>query len=107
MPKKGKKLPYKAFAAMVKKTDQACRLIMHHINKDLRKGAVSLKEALSGKTLPSQRALAKRKKAAAEKRASSPKDASAAEPLPVQASKPQKQVSAEKRGLSPENTVDD
>lgn len=105
MPPEGEEIPYKQFAALVQRTNQACRLIIHHINKDLRKGAVSLKEALSGKTLPSQIALAKRRKAAAERKACSPKDASAVKPLPAQVSKPQKQVSAEKRTLSPKDAV--
>ena len=92
---------YKHFGKKYQKSSQACRLKIHHVKKDLRKGAISLEDALAGKPLPSQRALAKRKQAAAHKRAGSPKDAPAGKPLPVPTSKPQKQAADEKKARSP------
>lgn len=105
MPKK--EPPYKEFGAKHQKTEQACRLKIHHVKKDVRKGAISLEDALAAKPLPSQRALAKRKQAAAEKRVCSPKDAFAGKPLPAFTHMPRKQISAEKRALSPGDTVDE
>jgi hypothetical protein len=105
MPEEGPEVHYKQFAKLVQRSDQACRLIIHHIKKDVWTGAISLKDALAGKTLPSQQALARRKQAAAAKKARSSKDVCADEPLSDRTSKPGRQAFAENTALSPKDAV--
>lgn len=97
---------YQIVADRIGKTNTACRIKIFHVKRNVRKGVISLEDALAGKHLPLQD-YKKARKQAAEKGAVSPKRAPSGKKAPVSASEARKQTAAEKRESSPENTPAD
>lgn len=96
---------YQIIADRIGRSNTACRIKLFHIKHNVRKGAISLEDALAAKRLPLQEPKKLREKAA-EKGAVSPKRApSTKKSLSVPASKARKQAAAEKGALSPKAAV--
>jgi hypothetical protein len=85
---------YQIIADRIGRSNTACRIKVFHIKHNVRKGAISLEDALAAKRLPLQEPKRLREKAA-EKKAVSPKRApSKKKALSVPASKARKQAAA-------------